>query len=45
MWYAWLEAQRNLMQTLGEWTAHGQCGGAPPEREGSRVAVAGWNWL
>jgi poly(3-hydroxybutyrate) depolymerase len=45
MWYAWLEAQRNLMQTIGEWTTHGQCGSASPERNGSRVAVAGWNWL
>lgn len=45
MWYAWLEAQRNLMQTLSEWSTLGQRGNAPAQSRGSRVAAAGWDWI
>lgn len=45
MWYAWLEAQRNMIQSLGEWSSFRHNEATVAEPPDSRVAVAGWDWF
>ncbi|NPT48016.1 polyhydroxyalkanoate depolymerase [Paraburkholderia sp. 1N] len=45
MWYAWLEEQRDLMQSLSNWAMPGCDAWTPPAMPCMPVAAAGYDWL
>ncbi|MFL9861706.1 polyhydroxyalkanoate depolymerase [Paraburkholderia madseniana] len=45
MWYAWLEEQRDLMQSLGNWAMRGCDAWTSPAMPCMPVAAAGYDWL
>ncbi|MDR8398489.1 MULTISPECIES: hypothetical protein [Paraburkholderia] len=44
MWYAWLEAQRNLMRLRGTWRLPASDGN-PQGADEPRVAAMGYDWI
>jgi polyhydroxyalkanoate depolymerase len=44
MWYAWLEAQRNLMRMLGTWMPPLE-GKSSQEASGAQASAVGYDWI
>ncbi|SOE97984.1 hypothetical protein SAMN05446635_5932 [Burkholderia sp. OK233] len=45
MWYAWLEAQRGLMQSLSNWAMRGCDAWTSPAVPCMPVSAASYDWL
>ncbi|CAB3790558.1 hypothetical protein LMG28138_03012 [Pararobbsia alpina] len=45
MWYAWLEEQRGLMQSISDWSMRGWDAWTSPAKPCMPVAAVGYDWL